>query len=189
MSYTFRIRFNRAPSATIQSDETEIGLPAPGAGVSLSLRASSLGKALKDAERWALVGEGYETEADAWDAGTRIQDALMLALAELRLGADPGYRASQGAFTKYGLEYFGEQAQARILNDVHGLCVYSSEPKPRFMEFKAIGVIGKNAASFREALSKAISLGRSLSERDVVSSHLFGASFFQPRPMADSCFW
>jgi hypothetical protein len=47
VSYTFRIRFNRALATTILTDAPEIQLPAPEAGVSLALRATS-GKSLKD---------------------------------------------------------------------------------------------------------------------------------------------
>ena len=180
MNYTFRIRFNRAPSNTIQTNETQIELPTPEPGVSLSLRASSPGKSLKDAERWALIGEGYKTEAEASDAGIRIQVALMLALARLRLGADFGYRTPRGAITKYGLEHFERQLGARVLNDVHGLSVYRSDPKPRFMEFKTSPVIWKSHESFLSTLTEAVALRRRLTDRERVPFHLFAASFFQP---------
>ena len=58
MSYTFRIKFNRAPATTILTDASEIELPAPKTGISLALRATS-GKSLKDDARWALIGQGY----------------------------------------------------------------------------------------------------------------------------------
>jgi hypothetical protein len=180
VSYSFRIRFNRAPSNTIVTDEVQLELPHPAPGISLALRASSPGKTLKDAERWVLKGEGYSSEPEASEAGVRIQDALMLALARLRFGADFGYRAPKGVITKYGLEHFARRVGARVLNDVHGLSVYESEPQPRFTEFSGRGTVGKNVETFRDVLTEAIALRRLLTERERVSSHLFGASLFQP---------
>ena len=180
MSYSFRIRFNPAPSNTIETEESQLDLPSPGPGISVALRASSPGKTLKDAERWVLKGEGYKSEADASEAGVRMQDVLILALARLRFGADFGYRVPKGVITKYGLEHFGSQVEARVLNDVHGLSVYQSDPQPRFMEFSARGRVGKSFERFRHVLTEAMALRRSLTERERVSSHLFGASLFQP---------
>src|ERR1700748_415369 len=41
MNYTFRIKFNRGPSNTILTDASNIQLPAPEAGISLSLCATA----------------------------------------------------------------------------------------------------------------------------------------------------
>lgn len=81
-----------------------------------------------------------------------------------------------------GFSQAGLRALQRFvsINDVHGLTVYASDPKPQFVEFKACGVIGKNHNSFKDTLADAIALGRSLTEHERVSFHLFSASFFQP---------
>jgi len=186
MSYTFRIRVNRAPSNTIETEQSQIALPDPAPGISLSLRASSPGKSLKDAERWVLIGKGYKTEAEASEAGARMQDAFMLALARVRLGADFGYRVPGGTITKDGLEHFGRRLDGRVLNDVHGLSVYRSDPKPRFMEVRVKALIGKNYDFFTSTLTRAVALRHPLTDRERVCFHLFAASFFQPT--ADSRF-
>jgi hypothetical protein len=103
-------RFNRAPATTIRTDAAEIQLPPPEAGVSLALRATS-GKPLQEDEKWALVGEGYKSDKDAWEAGSRIQDILVLMLAKLRIGANFGNRAPihgqyiETLFTPEGLQH------------------------------------------------------------------------------------
>jgi hypothetical protein len=149
MSYTFRIRFNRALATTILTDAPEIQLPAPESGVSLALRATS-GKSLKDDDRWALVGEGYKSDRDAWEAGSRIQDILVLTLAKLRIGANFGNRAPihgqyiETQFTPEGLQHTQQLLRdERHLNDDPGLSVYLSDPKPKFVAFAPLVAIAK----------------------------------------------
>jgi hypothetical protein len=104
----------------------------------------------------------------------------LLALAKLRVGADLGSRAPQGVVTKHGLDHFGQQLQARVLHDVHGICVYLSEPKPQFIAVQVTPRVGKDAVAFQTALSDAIARGPSLNEHENIASQLFGAAFFQP---------
>lgn len=180
MSYTFRIRLNRSPRCTIQTDTSLIDLPVPEAGLSLSLRASTPKKSLKDAERWALIGGGFRSDGEAWEAAARVQDALLLALAKIRLGADFGDRAPKGALTADGIAYCEAQTKKRIMNDVHGISVYSADPKPSFFRWEARGVRGINDNLFKDAFLEAIKQGLTLSDRERVSLSLFHASFFQP---------
>jgi hypothetical protein len=188
MSYTFRIRFNRALATTILTDAPEIQLPAPDSGVSLALRATS-GKSLKEDERCALVGEGYKSDRDAWEAGSRIQDILVLTLAKLRIGANFGNRAPihgqyiETHFTPEGLQHTQQLlTDERHLNDAPGLSVYLSDPKPKFVALAPLVAIAKNPDNVKNTFVSGLTKGRPLTDRERVAFDLFFASFFQPSP-------
>jgi hypothetical protein len=185
VSYTFRIRFNRALATTILTDAPEIQLLAPESGVSLALRATS-GKSLQDDERWALVGEGYKSERDAREAGSRIQDILVLTLAKLRIGANFGNRAPihgqyiKSEFTPDGLRQIQQLfKEERYLNDAPGLTVYFSDPKPKFIAYAPQMVIGPNPDHVTNTFLSGLKRGRPLTGRERVAFDLFFASFFQ----------
>jgi len=186
MSYTFRIRFNRSPQNTIETDTSELIIAVPNGGISLSLRNPNISQPIRDSNQLVLVGDGYDSAQQATEAGRRFQKALMVALARIRVGADFGQRAAKGAFTEYGLKWIKEQIGHRTLNNVHGLMVYESEPKPRFISTNAVGIRGVNADAFHNALVTSINRQPTLTDREMLSYSLFNASFFQPT--ADSRF-
>jgi len=80
MPYSFRVRINRCPSTTINSDAVFVSLPVPSPDVSVSLRAASGRESIKEAQRWVLVGEGFASAEEAKEVGIRFKDALIIAL-------------------------------------------------------------------------------------------------------------
>ena len=78
MSYNFRIRINRSCSAAVDTNLTEVSIPSPDVSISLFLRAASQGKSIEDAEQLVLAGLGFNSEAEALDAGTRFEEAFMI---------------------------------------------------------------------------------------------------------------
>lgn len=180
MSYTFRIRFNRSPRDTIQMEASELTVPVPDDRVSLVLRALQADQPIRDSEQLVLVGQGYDSEKEATEAGLRFQDALMVALGRVRVGADFGQRAAKGVVTEYGLRWLEQQTDQRTLNNVHGLMVFQSEPKPRFASMNAEMSRGVNAEGFQKTFLASIQLHPSLGARDLLAYSLFNASFFQP---------
>ncbi|CAI8841106.1 conserved protein of unknown function [Methylococcus capsulatus] len=184
--YSFRIRFNRSPTDTIQSAANQLSVSVPDTRVSIVLSARRDDLPIQDSDQLVLVGSGYQTESEARAAGSRLQDALMVALARVRVGADFGHRAAKGMFTTHGLNWVEEQIGQRVLNDIHGLMVFQSEPKPRFASINAQMIRRASPEIFMSAFTQAISLQPQISERDLLAYTLFNASFFQPT--ADSRF-
>lgn len=186
MAYSFRIRFNRSPTDTIQSDENQLSVSVADTRVSIVLSARQDDLPIQDSDQLVLVGSGYQTESEASAAGSGLQNALMVALARVRVGADFGHRAAKGMFTIHGLKWVEEQIGNRVLNNIHGLMVFQSDPKPRFASSNAQMTRGASPETFMSAFAKAISLQPQISERDLLAYTLFNASFFQPT--ADSRF-
>lgn len=69
--YSFRIRFSRSPTDTIKFDGDEIKLSDSGSGESVYLRSSPREVLIKDAEQLVLIGDGYQSEDEAHEAGAR----------------------------------------------------------------------------------------------------------------------
>lgn len=182
MSYTFRIRFARSPIDTIQIKQHVLTVPVSKPGVSVYLRAGQDNQPIKDSNSLLLLGEGYSSEGEAQRAGIDLQQALMIALARIRIGADFGERAANSIFTDEGLAWVEKQIGQRSLNDTHGLMVFYSEPPPKFMRFNADMVRAVRIDSFQKAFDSAIALHLELNDRDRLAFLLFNASFFQRAP-------
>ncbi len=184
MGYTFRLRFNRSPLATLETNLSEIKIAIPERGISVFLRASlPENKTLKDAGQWVLVGEGYHSENKALEEGEHLQDALMIALARVRIGVNFGDRSAKGQFTAHGLQSLEASARRRVLNNVHGLMVYQSEPQPAFAAVEGMNLfLGISLESFEQTFSAIIALNQRLTDREKIAFSLFNSSFFQPVP-------
>jgi hypothetical protein len=128
VSYSFRIRGVRARGDTLNVDAPALDLPSPGPGIEIQLRGWK-DLSLKDADSLVLVGTGFGSEGDARTAGERYERVVMRTLAHLRIGADFGGRAAKSWITDYGLKWLEARAPGqRLLNDVHGLMVFASDP-------------------------------------------------------------
>lgn len=176
--YSFRIRVDRSPGDTIECQESEIVLPTGGLCRSIRLRNSNLAESIKNAARWALIGDGFKTADDAEAAGRRVEVAFTVALARNRIGADFGSRARKSFITEEGLKLLEQQNGQRVLNDKHGLMTYSSEPSPKFGSFSAQLLRGANREAFQSDYARALAAAPSLSDRDVLAFGIFNASFF-----------
>jgi hypothetical protein len=175
---------NRSPRSLLQTSLSEIKFSIAPNGPSLVLRASLPQDAsLQDAERWALFGEGYESEREALENGERFHDALTIALASLRIGVNFGDRSGKSQFTAYGLRALEGNIGQRTLNDVHGLMAYRSEAKPRFASMEPpIISCGTSPEGFEQAFLATIAHNYRLTDREKLAFSLFNSSFFQPVP-------
>lgn len=180
MEYTFRVRVNRSPTDTIECQESEIHLPTGGLCRSLRLQNKKSDESIKSATHLELTGDGFVTESEAAVSGRRIEVAFMVALARVRVGADFGLRAPKSLVTNEGLKLLERQHGQRVLNDDHGLMVYSSEPKPRFVIVSAQMLRGANLTVFQTHLEQALKVAPDLTDKEVLAFTLFNASFFQP---------
>ena len=179
MSYTFRIRFTRSPTDAIQTELPVWIVPTKQPGISVYLRARKDDQPIKDSDYLLLVGDGYSSDVEAQRSGDELQDALMLALARVRVGADFGERAAKSMYTECGLAWVERQIGQRVLNNVHGLMVFASEPEPKFVQSSADLTRGVRFEFFQQAFQRAIELHPIFTSREKLAFLLFNSSFFQ----------
>lgn len=180
MTHAFRIRVVRAPGDTVNADAPTLDLPSLAAGESVTLKALPSGTSVKAAKALVVVGSGFPSEAEAIVNGERYSRALLRTLAHLRIGCDFGGRSPSGVVTTVGLKWLEDQAQQRVLNDVHGLMVFDSEPWPKFASIHADAVRGVPRERFERVLLVNLQADSAVSPRERVAFDLFNASYFQP---------
>jgi hypothetical protein len=72
-----------------------------------------------------------------------------------------------------------EQSGFRVLNDVHGLMLYESEPPPHFAKLDARALRGVSQKHFEQVFARALEEAEALTEKEQLALELFNASFFQ----------
>lgn len=180
MSHSFRIRFIQSPTDTIQSEANELLLQAVDEKLKITLNNLKPEQPIKDAEQLSLSGHGYGSSQEALEAGQEYLQALTIALAHVRVGADFGHRTAKGVYTNEGVNWLEQEMGKRVLNNTHGLMVFSTNPKPNFVSINAKFIRGTNADAFKAVLLKVIAKRPLLSEREQLAYSLFNSSFFQP---------
>ena len=178
-NFSFRVRFNRSPANTINIDASRWELQSVGAGPAIVLCCHPEETAVKDSTIWVFKSEGWPSEDLAAEAANKYISALLVTLARLRIGADFGSRAPKSGFFLPGLAKLEEQSGYRVLNDVHGLMLYESEPLPRFAKYDGIGLRGVSQSHFEQVFHRAVEQFEVLTEKEKLALDLFNSSFFQ----------
>ncbi|MEA1899469.1 MAG: HEPN domain-containing protein [Thermodesulfobacteriota bacterium] len=184
--YSFRTRFYRSPTDTLNIDSSKWELPLAEEGRFLVLCSNKKEDTIQNSTTIVFKSDGWPSENDALKAANKYVNALMLTLARLRIGADFGNRGPKSAFANAGLDMIGAKTGCRVLNDEHGLMFYESEPLPKFATMSADFLRGVNQNHFEQIFTHAINFSRDITERERLSMKLFNASFFQKS--ADSRF-
>jgi hypothetical protein len=93
-TYSFRIRFKRAPGFTLNANQQRQVLPDLQSGISLTLCAADLEKPIEQSEHLAFIGDGFNSVDEAQVAGTRFGEALLVTFASFRarIPVDFGWR-------------------------------------------------------------------------------------------------
>ena len=184
MAFSFRIRFHLPEHQRLSLKVPASPIDTRGSPSALTLAAGVPGKNIDECDRLTLRGDGYVTENDALEGGERLRDVLTIALAHLHLGADFGDRAAKGWVTPYGLELLSQERGQRVLNDVHGVMTFESDPQPRFASVHADAIVGVGEAKVRSAIAFAFDKARALNEQERLAFDLYSSSFFQASPDA-----
>ena len=170
---------NRGCTCTLSSGEKDAVVFSDG-GVTVSLNSATPEKSINDADRWTLIGKGFESEEQARSAAECFQDALMLSLAGLRVGVDIGERTPKGSLTEAGRVHIERRQGSRVLNDEHGLMTFSSTPWPKFFSLDAAATRGVPIAKFQEMFASVVSNNVRMDRKERISISLFNSSFFSP---------
>ena len=186
--YSFRIRYRLGDTVRIESTATELVLADPAVqGESVVSRPTNVGALIVNERVFCVRGMGYPSESSALEAGHRWCGLVQIVFARLGIGADFGDRAPKAAFTEYGLQMVSaENGGARVLNDVHGLMVFETDPQPLFAAQEVTAIVGKPVDRLLQAIASAEKIGADLPDDRRLAYDLFGASFFQK--VADSRF-
>ena len=179
MSYSFRIQFIFAKQKGIKSEDIQYQIIPSRFVLPCILRSIRNDEKIEDAEELVIESSRYKTIDDATKSGEIVIDALLLALASLKMGADVGLKPSSSVITDQGIKYFEAQTNNRVLQGGLGLKVYETEPRPIFMKPSVIYKVLNPISKLVEALNYAIENPRTLSDKEKIALQLFNTSFFE----------
>lgn len=184
MGYWFRVRFILASAGEITSEESFVTL-SNSDGHFVSLQAQR-GITISASTHLAILGRPYESESTARVEAASWRDALVVSLAEHRIGADFGVREPRsGHITPAGIPWIQQMFNTTdpVYNDEHGVDVFwvaDDDSKPTFVRFDAQGVRPTDAGSVVSGAVAAKAADTRLSGRYLLAYDLYAASSFQP---------
>jgi len=174
--YTFRFLFRLPRSRRISIQDHSIKLSIENYSGELFGEAE---KSIEESSTLIFKGSGFLTEEEAFTAGKKIRDSIMLACAYCRIGADFGDDTLHGGLSKYLIDKLEGDEGVRSLNEVNGLMVYETDPDPKIFRIGPVtGGIKTSHEKFIEAFNKVSLINYSFSENERVSYDLFSNSFF-----------
>ena len=154
--YCFRHRFRIPQVGKLSFDEPRVALSGhDGEGPRVWIGSTS-DAPLRETDRVALRGEGYESERDAAAAADFWRGVLMRSFAAVNVGVDFGDRAPQGGMS----QAYRDEMEARFgqpfLDDVHGLITFPCAPDPVFVGLSAAGFAPLAQEHWQRALAAAV---------------------------------
>lgn len=181
MSYSFRIRVRLPQRLRIGIEADNWQVTDAGTLPEISLRSKNSGVLISDSDDLVFRGNGYGDATQANDAGEQFRDAISIAFARQRIGADFGDRGPKIVITAAGLQWMQQSSgHSRVLHDVQGLMVFESDPPPRFANLSLDALVVRAKDKFTESITVALGLSHKLRPEERLAFDLYSASFFQP---------
>lgn len=174
--YTFRFLFRLPKSRNISSLDHSVKLSVQNYSGELY---GEPGKAIKDSNTFFVTGSNFASKEEAFEAGNKLRDALTLAFAHCKIGADFGDDTMQGGFSQFLKDKLQDELNLRTLNEVNGLMVYETKLEPLFSK---VGIatpgLDTSIEKFLDVFKNVSKANYSLNERERISYDLFSDSFF-----------
>lgn len=176
MAFCARFRFRILPALEIPEGESStITIPGlPPATLESNQNAWPFGQ-------WAVLKlNGFGTETEAWRAGQRLGDTLLVAGAVTKLGIDIGFSRSTLQFSEEVHRAVQAETGKELRTDTHGLMVYEED---------TLAIVGLNAHgssllgpdTFEQRLADWMGTTSRLTERQRNCAALLNDSFFVPQ--------
>ena len=176
MKFAYRIRFHFCKDNRISSDRVSEEFIMDGHSFRLK---SANGDSLKESDAVVLSSIGFDTEAEALAHGEKLKKCLSLCGAMLRHGIDVGKEKALSWASRPLIEIFEEQG-AQLINDVHGLTVYSDDIETKMITgFPLRITVSSQTEQFISALETAYNLLPELGEKEKIAFDLYNSSFFE----------
>jgi hypothetical protein len=175
--FSFRIRFTLPDQERINVDEDSWELLQEDQRLGSVSLTTVGGGPIRESTELVLRGRGYSDDDTARAAAETVRDLVTIAFARARVAADFGDRAPTSMFFDAGLKMLEAQHGARVLNDVHGVQVYQSDPTPRFARVSAKPQVGRSAQRVKTCVEELIPKMPRLEGKVRTAYDLYAASF------------
>lgn len=181
MTYGLRLWFHLHEANPINSDTDQIEFSLGERKIKLK---SEFGNSIKGSNALILLSGGFDSQENAVEYGTRLQNSLSLCGPLLRRGIDVG---SEKTIIGAGrtIKKSSEDEGAQFLEAVHGLLVYREDIETKFITGHPPTVtISFHSEDFFSALDTAYQLDPIYTPKEEIAFKLYNSSFFENTPTA-----
>jgi hypothetical protein len=175
--FGFRIRFLLPESSRINCESNTLEIPLSSTGEVVLLKSVSKAK-ITDSDNLTIRGSGFSSADEAYNHGKRVKNALLWCGVCLRIGIDTGKDRATSGVGKVLIDRAKDEG-IHLLNDVHGLSVYSEDMPVRFVAVTGSMVIGTPASKFIEEFSKIYKLALEFTDKQSLAIELYNLSHFE----------
>lgn len=176
--FDFRLRFHLSQDTRINIDAEDHVIFEEADGKKLRIRSGGIGKPIKDFPDAAIIGGSYPSHEQAKEAAERVKAALLVWAVRQRVGIDLSDGRLRSVLTNAGKKMFEEMYKRPVRNDVHGVDIYEHEDNMMFVRMAAQMTLGKDPTTFIGQFTETFSRHIVLTEKQLLASELFCASFF-----------
>jgi hypothetical protein len=176
--FDFRVGFRLPDNDTINSEEEVILVLQESGGRKLRLRSGALGRPLKDHPEAALLGGSYPSFAEARSVGEVAKHALLVWAVQEGIGLDFGECQMRSFITEAGLQMLKASTGRPVRNAIPGIDAYEHQDGLVLIQTSCETTLGKGADMFVKRVGDAFRNCLTLTEKEVLASELYGASFF-----------
>lgn len=177
-TFRLRIRFHVAHKGIISGEGKEMDFCLPNGHVA-TLHCVDAEK-FCESTKFVIISGGYETVEQAHLYGCKIKDAILLYGTKYRVGVDLGKDKASGFLASSVKDKIFNEHGVKMIDDVHGLAVYSEEHLASCLSLSATGLVNVRGAEFltneiRDLLCKDIQFDSQIK----LAMELMTASFFE----------
>jgi hypothetical protein len=177
-TFRYRIKFLVHFPGKIRDDEIKIAYKLSN-NTSLSL-SSYNGEKITESTTFVISGGGFSSEEEAFDQGRKIKKSLLISGPILGIGIDAGKDQCGSSMSTGMKNSMFEKTGVKIIEDVHGLSVYSEEYPTQVLSFSGSGVVQSwTANQFIETIECISNNLLELTDKEILCLELYGASHFE----------
>ena len=176
-TYGFRLRFF-VHGPFLDTDESSLELALPDGAV-VTVLASDRGQPLRDVNDLQIRGQGFASAEEARACGERLRNAIRKSSVELQIGFDLGKDVATSSADKVVKEQRLQEG-VRLLDDVHGLCVYDEDLDVRVLRMKGAGTVIAPPAQLLTEWQRQYQENPVLTPREVLALELYSAAHKEP---------
>jgi hypothetical protein len=125
-----------------------------------------------------IQGSGYASGEEASKEGGRIKNSILLSGLSLRMGFDIGKDKIKFQLSKALKDEYKEKYGVQIIDDVHGLVVYSEDKPIDVMSAKITGIVSDSINNFINDFLKYYKNNYIISEKQSLALELYNLSHF-----------
>ena len=133
-----------------------------------------------ESTRFVILSGGYSLESEAIACAEELKESVLCFGAKFRMGVDVGKDKARGFVSKHIKDSIFDEHGLRIIDDVHGISVYSEEYPTSCMSFSAVGIANPRGKSFFvDEVCNLILSPRIVDNKTKLAMELLTASYFE----------